>query len=100
MKGTQNPSLNAKVQNHEIPVLRSTLSSEKRHNSPGTPVERLSLNTTVMLILSASFLLLSYTYCFSYFTFILIFDPVAEFCYVLFQKIFIPPPPPPPLDKL
>lgn len=50
VKGTQNPSYNAKVQKTEISILRNTSSSEKRHNSPGTPVERLSLNTTVILI--------------------------------------------------
>lgn len=50
VKGTQNPSYNGKVKKTEISVLHSALSAEKCHNLPGTPVERLSLNTTVMLI--------------------------------------------------
>jgi len=50
VKGIQNPSCNAKEKKTDISVLHSALSSEKCHNLPGTPVERLSLNTTVMLI--------------------------------------------------
>ena len=45
VKGTQNPSCNAKEKKTEISVLHSAC-----HNLPGTPVERLSLNTTVRLI--------------------------------------------------
>lgn len=50
VKRTQNPSCNAKEKKTQISVLRNALPSEKCHNLPGTPVERLSLNTTVMLI--------------------------------------------------
>ena len=46
----QNPSCNAKEKKTQISVLCNALPSEKCHNLPGTPVERLSLNTTVMFI--------------------------------------------------
>ena len=50
VKGTQNPSCNAKEKKTPISFLHtSALPSEKCHNLPGTPVERLSLNTTVMI---------------------------------------------------
>lgn len=49
VKGTQNPSCNAKEKKTQISLLYNALPSEKCHNLPGTPVERLSLNTTVMV---------------------------------------------------
>lgn len=50
VKGTQNPSCSAKEKKTPISFLpTSALPSEKSHNLPGTPVERLSLNTTVMV---------------------------------------------------
>lgn len=54
VKGTQGKSYSTSTnvrQKTEISVSHNALSSEKRHNLPGTPVERLSLNTTVMLIM-------------------------------------------------
>ena len=50
VKRTQNSSCNAKEKKTHISVLCNALPSEKCHNLPGTPVERLSLNTTVMFI--------------------------------------------------
>ena len=49
VKGTQNPSCNAKEKKTQTSLLHNALPSEKCHNLPGTPVERLSLNTTVMI---------------------------------------------------
>ena len=50
VKGTQNPSCIAKEKKTSISFLpTSALPSEKSHNLPGTPVERLSLSTTVMV---------------------------------------------------
>ena len=53
MKGSQKSSFNnskLRIRRAEIKSVRGKISSEKPcHNSPGTPIERLSLNTTVML---------------------------------------------------
>ena len=56
MKGssTQNSSCNAKltINKPKISSVLGDFSSEKaRHNCPGTPIERLSLKTTVILIM-------------------------------------------------
>ena len=62
MKGSQKSSFNnskLRIRRTEIKSVRGKFSSEKPcHNSPGTPIERLSLNTTVMLA-SAEFILLT-----------------------------------------
>ena len=61
MKGSQKSSCNNSklgIRRTEIKSVCGKLSSEKPcHNSPGTPIERLSLNTTVMLA-SAEFIVL------------------------------------------
>ena len=61
MKGSQKSSFNnskLRIRGTEIKSVWGKFSSEKLcHNSPGTPIERLSLNTTVMLA-SAEFILL------------------------------------------
>lgn len=62
MKGSQKSSFNnskLRIRRTEIKSVRGRFSSEKLcHNSPGTPIERLSLNTTVMLA-SAEFIVLT-----------------------------------------
>ena len=49
VKGKQNKSYNTKEKKTDVSVLCNGLCLENRHNSPGTPVERLSLHTTVIL---------------------------------------------------
>lgn len=61
MKGSQKSSCNNSklgIRRTEIKSVCGKFSSEKPcHNSPGTPIERLPLNTTVMLA-SAEFIVL------------------------------------------
>lgn len=48
VKGKQNKCCNTKKKKTGISVTASFFCLENRHNDPGTPVERLSLNTTVI----------------------------------------------------
>lgn len=66
MKGSQKSKIQKLTNNSKLRIRRTEIksvlgkfSSEKPcHNSPGTPIERLSLNTTVMLA-SAEFIVLT-----------------------------------------